>query len=231
MRPPGDATRPPLPLPAASSDRSSGSFDFAKTDATRGPQRASAPGHGRIARIDVPRQRVRGHHAAQHRHGAFSHRDPGTDPGSRPDPGVAADHDGFHPQREPRVRPVVIPRAQVSPLRDAAIRPDGDGRQVVDPDRFPDPGVGPDIESPRTLDVDARLDHDSGPDPRPEQTKEESLRAIERAEPGVEDHGVRAVPKGPLEPSRPWRVGGDKTLELHGGFRRYRPDEGIVKWP
>jgi hypothetical protein len=62
----------------------------------------------------------------------------------------------------------MIPRTEISALRNAYIAPDRNLLQIVEPTVFADPRIVSQRKSPRILDPNPRLENDTMTDPRAE---------------------------------------------------------------
>ena len=69
--------------------------------------------------------------------------------------------DWKHFEPEERVRPVVIPRAKIRSLGEAAIRANSDLNEIVDPDVLSNPAMFTDGKQPWILHAYARLENDA----------------------------------------------------------------------
>ena len=92
--------------------------------------------HSGYAKIDCPGLQILVRDTAKAKHCPFADRHPGTNRAARSDPRPLVNPDRGSDEIERRSRPVMATRTKVSALRDAAIRPDRDRTEIVNPDIF-----------------------------------------------------------------------------------------------
>lgn len=139
--------------------------------------RGRPPGPGadllrRITGVDAPVMKVARRDTAYREHASFADGHARCNDGSRRDPSSVTYADRRGTKVEARGFPVVVSCAQISRLRNAAMRADGDVGKVVDPGILSDPGVIADCQPPREFDAHAGLDRHAVADTRAEQAQQ-----------------------------------------------------------
>ena len=120
---------------------------------------ASAEKLRRVASMDLLRGDRSIDHAPQSSDCILFQLDAWADDDLCTNPRTVLQYNRLHYEAKSGVRPIVIPCAEISTLRNADVASDDDWRQVVNPTVFAKPRVIPDADKPWIFDSNTRLNY------------------------------------------------------------------------
>ena len=118
---------------------------------------------------------IPGDNAACGRNRAFAQNDTGRKQTFRARPSAVIELNGGNDQSEGWIAPIVIPGAQIDPLRETHVVAEAYGGEIVDPAVFSDPAIVAYNEAPWILHIDPRLDDDACADLRTKEPQDKYL--------------------------------------------------------